>query len=152
MPLVRWFPKTVRVAAACIGFFLFITVGGCGRKLPPIQPGAFPPPAVADLSYEISGGDILLAWSLPVFNPTKEGTVAGFKILRARRTADESDCPTCRDVFQEIGDIAASGRHPGSRIKFRVALEPGFKHRYKIRSYTSDGLVGRDSNTVVLTD
>jgi hypothetical protein len=152
MPSTRLLRKTGWLAAAGIGFLFFCTIDGCGRKLPPIQPGAFRPPTVADLSYEVSGGQILLVWSIPAFNPAKESEASGFRVLRSRLTADEAECPTCRVAFQMIGDIAAAGRRPGNRVKFRDALEPGFQHRYKIRSYTTDGMVGTDSNTVVVID
>jgi hypothetical protein len=152
MPSIRLLRKTGWMTAACVGLFFLGSGVGCGRKLLPIQPGALPPPAVADLTHEVRGGDILLSWSMPPFNPGKESAVAGFKILRARQTVDETECPTCPVAFQVIGDIAASGRHPGSRMKFRDALEPGLKHLYKITSYTVDGRAGKDSNTVVAAD
>lgn len=150
MPSIRLLRKTGWVTAACVGLFFLGCGVGCGRKLLPIQPGVLPPPPVADLTHEVHGGDILLSWSMPPFNPGKDSAVAGFKILRARQTVDETECPTCPVAFQVIGDVAASGRRPGSRVKFRDSIQPGFQHRYKIQAYTADGRTGRESNTVVV--
>ncbi len=139
------------VAAACLGLLVMSILFGCGRKLPPIQPGALPPPVVVDLTHEVRSGEILLFWSVPPINPAKESAAAGFKVLRSRQTADEDECQTCPVRFQVIADIVASGRHPGSRMKFRDTLEPGFKHSYKLRSYTTDEVAGKDSVAVAVT-
>jgi len=137
------------VAAACISLLLFGS--SCGRKLPPIQPGVLPPPAITDLAVEERGNEILLVWTLPTFIPAKESAAAGFKVQRTRQTAAEAECRTCPAPFQAIGDIGASGRNPGSRIRFRDVLEPGFVYNYKVQAYTADGVVGRESNRVTVT-
>jgi len=139
-----------RVGAVLIGVFLLGAGGGCGRKLPPIQPGVFPPPTVADLAQEVQGNEIVLSWTIPAFTPDKESAATGFKILRARQTAAEAECQECPAPFEAIGDVWASGKKPGSRLKFRDALEPGFKYSYKLRAYTADEVVGRNSNVVAV--
>lgn len=150
MPGRRWRGKTAWAAAAGVGILLYCVLGGCGRKLPPIQPGALPAPAVADLAGEASAGEVRLVWSIPPARPAAESEAAGFKVLRARRPVDESECATCPVAFQVIGDVAAAGRRPGSRLKFRDSIQPGFQHRYKIQAYSADGRTGRESNTVVV--
>lgn len=150
MPAIRSLPAAGWVAAACIGLLLVSHGGGCGRKLAPIQPGVLPPPTVADLTHEVRADEILLFWSLPAFNPAKESAAAGFKVLRARQTAAEAECRTCPPAFQLVADIAAAGRSPGSRMRFRDVLEPGFKHSYKLISYSSDGLAGKASAPVAV--
>ncbi len=151
MPAIRSLPAAGWVVAACIGFLLLSHGNGCGRKLPPIQPGALPPPAVADLTHEVRGSEIFLFWSLPAFHPAKESAAVGFKVLRARQTAGEAECRTCPPAFQLVADITASGRSPGSRMRFRDVLEPGFKYSYKLKAYTSDGVAGKDSLLVAVT-
>ena len=151
MPSIRAFQAAGRVAVVCIGFFILMTETGCGRKLLPIQPGALPPPGVVDLTYEVRGSAVLLSWSVPAFDPAKESAAVGFKVLRARQTADEAECGTCPPPFQVIADITASGRGPRSRMRFRDALEPGFKHSYKLKAYADDGVAVRDSNAVAVT-
>lgn len=137
------------LAAALIGLALFAS--GCGRKLPPIQPGVLPPPAVADLAYEVREGEILLFWNMPAFNPEKESAAAGFRVQRSRQTAAEAECRTCPTRFQAVGDIGASGRAPGSRIRFRDAPETGFVYSYKVQAYTADGRTGEESKTLAVT-
>lgn len=135
-------------AAVCIGLLLFGS--SCGRKLPPIRPGALPPPTVADLSHELHGSEILLLWTLPGSTPGKESAPAGFKVLRARQTLVEADCRTCPMPFQVIADLSTSGRNPGSPMRFQDRLEPGWQHHYKLQAYTADGVAGKDSNPVVV--
>jgi hypothetical protein len=139
------------VAAACIGFFLLGSTNGCGRKLPPIRPGVFPPPAVSDLTYEVQGGDIFLGWRVPAFDPAKESAPASFKVLRARQATDEIECSTCPMAFQVIADISASGKPTGRHMRFQDTLEPGFKHSYKLQVVTVDDMAGKDSNVVAVT-
>jgi hypothetical protein len=135
-----------RLAVVLISILLFGAGEGCGRKLLPIQPGVFPPPAVTDLSYEIRGGEIILFWALPDFRPEKESAAAGFRILRARQTIAEAECQACPSPFQTVGDVVASGR----RLKFRDRLESGFRYSYKLQPYTADGVIGKDSNIVAV--
>jgi len=151
MPSVRRLLTAGWVAAAGIGFLLAATGSGCGRKMLPIQPGALPPPAVVDLSYEVRGSAVILTWSVPEFDPAKESATTGFKVLRARQTTEEAECRTCPPRFQVIGDITASARSPGSRMRFRDALEPGLRHSYKLQAYAADGVAVKDSNAVSLT-
>jgi len=151
MPANRSVQAAGWVTAVCIAFFIMSTVCGCGRKLPPIQPGTLPPPAVFDLAYEVRENEITLFWSLPAFNPAKERAPAGFKVLRARQTAVEAECRACPLSFQMAADMAANDRAPGSRMRFQDVLEPGFKHSYKLQAYTVDGVVGKDSNLITVT-
>jgi hypothetical protein len=150
MPATLFLQPVGRGALVLLGVLLLTLGGSCGRKLPPIQPGVLPPPAVADLSYEMHGSEIVLIWSLPAFRQDQESAAAGFKVLRARQTAAEAECQTCPAPFQTIGDVWASGKRPASRLRFRDALEPGFKYRYKLKSYSADGVFGKDSNEVTL--
>ena len=137
------------MAAVLIGILLLGVMGSCGRKLLPIQPGVLPPPTAADLAYEMRGSEIILLWTVPIYHQDKERAVAGFKVLRARQTMAEAQCQTCPAPFQTIGDVLASGKTSGSRLRFRDTLEPGFTYSYKLKPYTADDVVGKDSNVVV---
>ena len=137
------------MAAVLIGVLLLGVMGSCGRKLLPIQPGVLPPPTAADLAYEMRGSEIILSWTVPIYHHEKERAAAGFKVLRARQTMAEAQCQTCPAPFQTIGDVLASGKTSGSRLRFRDTLEPGFTYSYKLKPYTADDVVGKDSNVVV---
>jgi hypothetical protein len=149
MPATRSLLTTGWFAAAFIG--LVLVASNCGRKLPPIQPGVLPPPAVADLTHEVRESEILLFWSQPAVNPAKESAAAGFKVLRLRQTKAEAECRSCPAPFLVIADVAVSGRKPGSRFRFLDRLEPGFMHRYKVQAYTADGVAGKDSNVTAVS-
>jgi hypothetical protein len=150
MAAIRALQTAGWAAAVCIGLLLLGI--SCGRKLPPIQPGALPPPAVVDLSYERHGSELLLLWTLPGSTSGKESMPAGFKVLRARQASAEANCRTCPMPFQVIADLSASGRNPGNPMRFKDRLEPGWKHHYKLQAYTADGVAGKDSNPVVVDD
>jgi len=137
------------MAAVLIGVLLLGVMGSCGRKMLPIQPGVLPPPTAADLAYEMRGSEIILSWTVPIYHHNKESAAAGFKVLRARQTMAEAQCQTCPAPFQTIGDVLASGKTSGSRLRFRDTLEPGFTYSYKLKPYTADDVVGKDSNVVV---
>jgi hypothetical protein len=150
MAAIRALQAAGWTAAVCIG--LLLLGSSCGRKLLPIQPGALPPPTVVDLSYERHGSELLLLWTLPGSTSGKELRPAGFKVLRARQASAEANCRTCSMPFQVIADLSASGRSPGSPMRFKDRLEPGWKHHYKLQAYTADGVAGKDSNPVVVDD
>ena len=140
-----------RLAMLLIGICLANAGVGCGRKMDPIRPGVYPPPAVRDLAYQINGSAIVLTWFVPVAQGEQEAPAAGFKILRARQTPAEAECQTCPVRFQVIGEVTARGRSAISRPGFRDKLEPGFTYRYKVKAYSSEGIEGKDSNVIVLT-
>jgi hypothetical protein len=121
---------------------------GCGRKLPPIQPGTYPAPAVKDLSFEVQDAQLTLSWTVPAARNEKESPATGFKILRARQTLSEAECQTCSVRFEVIQDLPIAGKGTGERMQFQDRLEPGYKYRYKVRGYTAAGAEGKDSNVV----
>ena len=104
-------PRTggpVRIALA-LALAAVLLVAGCGRKLPPIQPGTYPPPAVKDLSYRIQGEEVVLTWTVPAAAPEKDSPAVGFKVLRSRQTEAEAECQSCPPKFQEVGNVRPSG-------------------------------------------
>jgi hypothetical protein len=129
----------------------FALLAGCGRKLPPIQPGSYPPPAVKDLAYQVRGEDIVLTWSVPRAQPEKDSPAAGFRVLRSRQTEPEAECVTCPPKFQEVGNLRPSGPDASDSMQFRDRLETGYHYQFKVRSYSDQGREGRDSNVVHLT-
>jgi hypothetical protein len=149
MPAPRPRPARAWLAAACLG--LALLAGGCGRKMLPIQPGALPPPRVVDLRHQVQDGAVELSWSQPGFSPNNESAAAGFRVQRSRQTAAEAECRTCPAPFQTVADIPAAGRRPGSRVRFRETLEPGFVYRFRVQAYSADGVEGRESGVVVVS-
>jgi hypothetical protein len=151
MRLAKPKPLCGRLAAVAAVVFLFAAPGGCGRKMPPIQPGAYPPPAVKNLAFEVQDDNLTLFWTLPVAKGEKESPAVGFKILRARQTESEAECQTCSVRFLTVGNVGLAGKDPSERLQFRDRLEPGYKYRYKVIGYSDARLDSKDSNVVYPT-
>ena len=138
-----------RLLVILIAVFMLANLEACGRKLPPIQPGTYPPPAVKDLAFEVKDGEVILSWSTPAVQKEKESPAVGFKVLRARQTLAEAECQTCTVRFQGVGDVRVVGKEPAERLQFKDRLESGYKYRYKVRGYTTPESEGKDSNVVL---
>jgi hypothetical protein len=120
--------------------------------MPPIAPGAYPPPVVKNLMFELKEDQLTLFWPAPAVRSEKESPAVGFKVLRARQTASEAECRTCRLRYQVAGEVRLAGQDPSARLQFQDRLEPGYKYRYKIISYSVDGLESRESDSLDPTD
>src|SRR5512143_4060587 len=119
-----------RLTVILIAVCMLGGVAGCGRKLPPIQPGTYPPPAVKDLAFEVKDGTVTLSWTVPAVQKPNESPPVGFKVLRARQTLTEAECQTCTVRFLVVGDIRVVGKEPAERLQFQDRLESGYKYRY----------------------
>lgn len=137
-----------RLTVILVAVFTLGSLEGCGRKLPPIKPGSYPPPAVKQLAFEVTDGELTLFWTAPVIRKEAESPAVGFRILRARQTLSEAECQTCSVPFQVIGNLSLTGKEPSERLQFRDRLESGYKYRYKVRGYSTDGAEAKDSNVV----
>jgi len=138
-----------RFAVIAAAVLLIGALDGCGRKMPPIQPGTYPPQAVKDLAFEVKDGSLTLFWTAPVEKEKdKENAAVGFKILRARQTASEAECQSCSVRFQVVGNIRLAGKDPSERLQFQDRLEPGYKYRYKVIGTSAAGVDSKDSNIV----
>lgn len=127
-----------------------LLAAGCGRKLPPIQPGSYPPPVVKNLSGAVRGAEAVLTWTVPSGDPDKDTPAVAFRVLRSRQTAEEAECATCPPVFQSIGELRPLQAAAGEPLQYTDRLEPGYRYQYKVRSISSLGREGRDSNVVHL--
>jgi hypothetical protein len=137
--------------AFALGLLAVAALAGCGRKLPPIQPGSYPPPAVKDLGYRMQGEEIVLTWTVPAAAPEKDSPAVGFKVLRSRQTEAEAECRSCPPKFQEVANVRPSGPVETGGMQYVERLEPGYRYQFKVRSYTALNREGRDSNVVHVT-
>lgn len=142
-------PLPGRLAAVAAALLIAAVWGGCGRKMPPIQPGTYPPQAVKDLVFEVRDGSLTLFWTLPVEKEKdKENAAVTFKVLRARQTESEAECQSCSVRFQVVGNVSLVGRDPAARLQFKDWLEPGYKYRYKVIGTSAARVDSKDSNIV----
>jgi predicted small lipoprotein YifL len=131
---------------------LAAVLAGCGRKMPPIAPGAYPPPAVKQVSFERQQDRLTLFWTRPLARSEKESPAVGFRVLRARQTASEAECRTCRLRYETAGEVRAAAQDLSERIQFEDRLEPGYDYYYKVISFSADGLESKESASVHPTE
>ena len=101
-------------------------LAGCGRKLPPIQPGTYPPPAVRDLAFQVRGEEVVLSWTVPAGSPDKDSPAVGFKVLRSRQTEQEvAECQTARRNSRRSATCARPGRSSPAACSSSTGSNPG---------------------------
>jgi hypothetical protein len=148
MPVPKRMTGFCRLTAVLATVLLLAGAAGCGRKLPPIQPGTYPPPAVKNLAFEEQDGELTLFWTAPAVRNQQESPAVGFKVLRARQTLSEAECQSCTVRFEVIGDVRVVSKEPAERMQFKDRLESGYKYRYKVRGVSASGAEAKDSNVV----
>ena len=131
-----------------IGSLMLLALGGlgCGVKGPPVPPQAPPVAAVGDLAVERDGRSASLSWRLPQRLPRGQARGAVFSIYRSRAELSEPDCDDCPLVFEKVAEVPYVDSDD-SRHSVRVALDPGYRYRFKVRLETN-GQTGADSETV----
>jgi len=128
-------------------FFTFLP--SCGKKGPPVPPKIAPLPVVKDLSKNIEGDLLTLAWPIPMKKgKTTPEDLAGFKVLRVRKLLIDPDCQDCPDRYRLVADIPLQGRISNNRIIYQENLEHGYQYKFKVKLYTDKGNDSGDSNIV----
>jgi len=130
----------------CLAVFI---VSGCGRKKPPVPPNIVQPPAVKDLSSNITGDSLELRWTV---NEKKNSSLTGYIVYRSKKQVSEDNCKTCPVLFERIAELpveGGKGKHiQGNIFTYRETLEKGFGYAYKVAGYTYSGITDIDSNYV----
>lgn len=123
----------------------------CGKKGPPEAPEQPKLPVAGNLDAELRGGSLVLKWSLPEKPGEDQIVPAGFIVYRAK-TPIGKDCPDCPVRFDRAGWVAyRSGRIVPDTWYFEDSPDSGHVYRYKVRSYSRTGRVGKASGTVSYT-
>lgn len=122
--------------AACLVF----TFQGCGKKGPPIPPGAIVPPKVSGLSHTIQGDTLTLTWQTPEGRAAK--VVDGYDVLRSSTSLDEKECAGCPISFERLARLGSS------QTSFTDKLVLGKRYIYKVVAVTSYQVQGRDSKLI----
>ena len=124
----------IAVTAAVFSF-------GCGKKTPPLPLPVEQVSEISDLSTEIAGETLILAWTVPhKTEPDKH--ISEFWIYRSKISME--GCKGCPVIFQKMAALANVPDKDG-RMRYEDQLEKGYRYIYKITSVTDDGRRSQDS-------
>jgi len=129
-------------------FFLVLFLTACGKKGPPVPPGQKMPPAVNDLDKKISGSRLVLFWKIFDQKNKNFGKISGFIVYRAKDKTDGSLCSNCPLNFKQVADISLKQNTAIQTVTYTETLVNGYRYTYKVRAYTENKTLGKDSNTV----
>ncbi|MBW1989084.1 MAG: hypothetical protein JRI97_06010 [Deltaproteobacteria bacterium] len=121
----------------------------CGRKAPPVPPGAPVPAAVCGLSATVENGRAVITFS---GEPCGEGARAErFLVFRCRRRLQAQPCPECPCPYSLAGslDNPRPGGQP-ARLTYAEDLKPGYAYRYKVVPVGEAGVRGAESRVMSL--
>lgn len=137
----------------CVGFL--ILGPACGKKGPPVTPGATVPPAVKDLQAETMGDKVRLTWSVPKKGNTLFGGLGHFGVYKYESHSSVETCPGCPIPFEHLLDIKLDDPEPArleqDRIICHDRIEADHRYAYKVVVFHKSGGVSEDSNIVRLT-
>lgn len=136
-----------------VAFSIFLS--GCGKKAPPKPPRQEKPPVVDDLSYSLDGDNLKLTWTIPEVKRKVKSGLGGFYVFRSKKSVSVSDpdCKNCPKIFKRVADISLEhmGNSEKDSIKYAEVLEKGYRCIYRVVVYTTNGVMGEDSNVVDFT-
>ena len=125
---------------------------GCGRKTPPIPPGAAIPVAITNLQASMDSQAITLRWSYPrqAINGRAIKKVRSFLVDKAEIPAADY-CPGCPVHYDTTITVAAKGHDPGDTITLQDRdLKADYYYIYTVRASSGWAVVSQPSNRVVL--
>ena len=125
--------------AVCL-LLLMVAYSGCGRKGPPVAPGAPELLPVAGLSYEISDDLVRISWSLATGGAAS--TLTGYIVHRSVVSMDEDMCEGCPVLFQRVIELDKTIHSYGE------LLEKGNRYIYKVVSVSKYGTISPDSEFI----
>ena len=122
-----------------VGLLVF-AFAGCGKKAPPIPPGAPELPPVSALAYTIQKDVVTLTWKAPEGKAAKD--LAGYTVLRSTTSLDEKECPGCPILFERSATLGATA------TSYSETLVKGKRYIYKVTAFTSYKATSRDSTLI----
>jgi len=133
------------VSACFLLAALLAMIVGCGLKGPPVPPMLASLPVPTDLAYTLTNGELVLTWRLDPGNGAELEGVAGVNVYRSQNALDEAPCEACTPLFEKLR--AVEGR---TTTALRETLTPGFRYRYKLRTFDAAGRESADSPVVTI--
>ena len=132
--------KTIMILmAACLIF----SIQACGKKAPPVPPGAKVIPPVSDLKHSVQGDNVTITWKAPGGKASK--AVSGYEVLRSSTSLDEKECEGCPIVFVRAARLGAT------QTSYSEKLTPGRRYIYKVVAQTSYQAPGMDPPLIRLS-
>lgn len=119
-----------------------LTVLSCGRKMPPVPPGADLPAPVTGLTHHLEGYRVSLSWNAP--SAEQGGAPAGYVVMRSVTDPDDH-CEGCPLLFERAGTLGPSETH------FSENVVPGRRYVYKVQALTAYRAAGADSDLIRFT-
>jgi len=143
-------PSPASVLWFCGLMILTGLLGACGVKTNPVPPHIAPPPAVVGLVGVLDQGRANLTWRMPAAGPSGTAAVSGFRVLRSKSAILEKPCDNCTARFLQVKEIPIfaeiASLPEGRELNYSEKLEPGFSYRFKVVTYSENGIEGGDSN------
>ncbi|MFH1102944.1 MAG: hypothetical protein V1714_04170 [Pseudomonadota bacterium] len=131
---------------------LFCLIGGCGKKGPPVAPGAKPLPALSDLRLTMGIERIWLTWSIPDEMKKISAGIKGFAVYRYKISTAEPECKDCPILFRRMAQVPLEIRLKdevvGRPFSYEDRVESGNRYIYKVTVLMEDGRESPDSNFV----
>ena len=121
-----------------------LLLGSCGKKGPPVAPSRLPLPEVTGLTADHDGDMVTLRWR----SDAPEESTAAYIVYRSAYPLSGPVCPTCHQVFQNVGTVPVE--KGGGALSFSEQVPPGFRYTYKVTPRKADGVSGPDSNPAVI--
>jgi len=150
-------PKTAAVAShLLLSWFIALTIlcGGCGKKLPPLEPDRLLPGPVREFRLSQEGDALVLSWLLPRVNLLGQPLtqVQGCRVYRCEASGVSPEVP-CPANFVLIADIDLAypqqGEVRGEALIFPDReLAPDHRYFYRVAAYDQDGYLGSWSRTL----
>lgn len=117
----------------------FLCTPACGRKMPPVPPGAPPLPPVTDLKHRLDGDRVSLSWTAP--SGAGSDQLAGYAVLRSVADPDE-DCSGCPILFERVRSLGPS------ITDYSEPVTPGRQYIYKVLALTAYQAPSPDSDLI----
>lgn len=139
-PAMKKMNKSLKSTLILCVLGLAVVFQGCGRKAPPIPPGAVVPPRVSALSHTITDNTVTLTWTAPEGKGAK--SVDGYDVMRSMTSQDEEECKSCPIVFARLVRLGPS------QTSYTDTLVAGKRYIYKVVAVTSYQVQGKDSKLI----
>jgi predicted small lipoprotein YifL len=145
-----WEKSFSGVLIAVFAALLIIFASACGKKGPPIPPGAAKVAPASELEVFVENHEAVVGWKLPDGWENSYIRPDGFIVERAAILPEE-DCQNCPVSFSEAGRVDFyQGRRASEKWRFSEEIKKNMVYRYRVVSVGPGGKRAVPSDTAVL--